>query len=283
MANFTNRATLSYNNGTVNSNTVTGEIREVLSITKTAVSDSYAANDIVTYIVTLVNKGAVGFTNLTLTDDLGGYLYENATVYPLTYAAGSIKYYVNGALQPAPTVTAGPPLAIEGISVPADGSTTIIYQARTNAYTPLGLEASVVNTVTASGGGLATPIQDSAELFAVSEVDLTITKALCPTVITENGTVNYTLTVQNFGNTAATAADNAVITDTFNPILKQITVTFNGAEWTAPDDYTYSEETGVFQTVAGKITVPAATYTRNADGTFTVTPGISTLVISGTI
>ena len=32
MATFTNRATLSYNNGVVNSNTVTGQIVEVLSV-----------------------------------------------------------------------------------------------------------------------------------------------------------------------------------------------------------------------------------------------------------
>ena len=34
MASFTNFATLSYNGGTTNSNTVTGELLEVLTVTK---------------------------------------------------------------------------------------------------------------------------------------------------------------------------------------------------------------------------------------------------------
>ena len=36
MATFTNKATLTYNDGAVDSNTVTGELLEVLSLTKTA-------------------------------------------------------------------------------------------------------------------------------------------------------------------------------------------------------------------------------------------------------
>ena len=39
VATFTNKATLSYNGGSVDSNTVTGELLEVLSITKTAILD----------------------------------------------------------------------------------------------------------------------------------------------------------------------------------------------------------------------------------------------------
>lgn len=47
MASFTNFATLSYNGGTTNSNTVTGELLEALTVTKTAVVKNYAANDYV--------------------------------------------------------------------------------------------------------------------------------------------------------------------------------------------------------------------------------------------
>lgn len=48
-------------------------------------------------------------------------------------------------------------------------------------------------------------------------------------------------------------------------------------------NYTYNAATGVFTTLAGQITVPAATFTQNTDGTFTVTPGTATLVITGTV
>ena len=73
MATFTNRATLSYNGRTVDSNTVTGTFLQTLSITKTALSDTYAAGDTVTYVITLVNTGAAPLTGLTLTDNLGAF------------------------------------------------------------------------------------------------------------------------------------------------------------------------------------------------------------------
>ncbi len=48
-------------------------------------------------------------------------------------------------------------------------------------------------------------------------------------------------------------------------------------------DYTYSETTGEFATLPGRITVPAATYTQNPDGTWTDAPGTITVEVTGTI
>ena len=70
MATFTNKATLSYVGGTVDSNTVTGEILEVLYATKTAVRDVYAAGDRITYVISLRNTGTAAIENLVLNDDL---------------------------------------------------------------------------------------------------------------------------------------------------------------------------------------------------------------------
>ena len=48
--------------------------------------------------------------------------------------------------------------------------------------------------------------------------------------------------------------------------------------------FTYDEATGLFTTVAGEITVPAATYTTNPEtGAVVVAPGVSTLTVTGTI
>lgn len=44
MARFTNFATLTYTGGATNSNTVTGEVLEVLTLTKEAATAAYAAN-----------------------------------------------------------------------------------------------------------------------------------------------------------------------------------------------------------------------------------------------
>lgn len=283
MAVFTNTATLSYNNNVINSNTVTGELQEVLSLTKLPVADTYSAGDTVGYIVSVVNSGTTAFTNLTLTDNLGEYIYNSATLYPLSYISGSLKYYINGAIQTAPEVAAGPPLSVSGITVPAGGNATIIYQAKVNEYAPLDIEAQIENTVTITGRGISTPLSDTAVISAAAAGDLSITKSICPSVITENGVLTYTFTVQNYGNTAITAADNAVITDNFDPILSDLTVKFNGTAWTSETDYTYDGATGAFATVAGRLTVPAATYRRDTDGKLILTPGVSILTVTGTV
>ena len=138
MATFTNQATLTYSGGTTSSNITTGELLEVLTASKTAVVPTYRSGRPITYLITLVNSGAAALNGLTVTDDLGGYAFNGGTVYPLAYTAGSVRYYQNGVLQAAPAATAGPPLTVTGISVPAGGSTVLAYEAEPTAFAPLG-------------------------------------------------------------------------------------------------------------------------------------------------
>ena len=98
MAIFTNQATLSYNSSVTTSNITTGELLEVLSVSKTAAETDYTAQDTVTYVVSITNGGSAAFSGLTVTDDLGGYSFDGGTVYPLSYVDGSLLYYVNGVL-----------------------------------------------------------------------------------------------------------------------------------------------------------------------------------------
>ena len=278
MAIFTNQATLVYNGGSANSNVAVGEILEVLSADKTAVSGSYAPGELVTYVITIRNTGTGAFTNLTVTDDLGG-----GTNAPLTYEEGTALYFVNGVPQAAPAVTPGAPLVFTGITVPANGNAAIVYQARANAFADPGLEGTITNTVTITGGGLTAPVTATETVNAVIGADLTITKTITPAQVADNGRVTYTFLIQNSGNEAIDAADDASVTDTFDPILTDITVTLNGVALAPGTGYTYDETTGLFTTVPGVITVPAATFTQGTDGAYTRTPGLATLVVTGTI
>ena len=81
MAQFTNQATLSYNGLSVTSNVASGEIVEVLTVTKTATPATYETGDNVTYIISVVNSGTTDVTDVTLTDDLGAYAMGEETLY----------------------------------------------------------------------------------------------------------------------------------------------------------------------------------------------------------
>ena len=283
MATFYNQATLRYNNTVTNSNIASGELVEVLSVTKTAVLDTYQVGETVTYAVSILNSGTVPLSGLTVTDDLGAYTVGATTVTPLTYLAGSVQYYVNGVLQPAPAVTAGPPLQVSGITVPAGGNALILYETQVNEYAPPVVDGTVVNTVTVAGNGVTTATADET-VTARAEAQLAVNKSITPAVVTDNSRVTYTLTLQNTGNTAVPATDGATITDDFDPILTDLAVSFNGVALTQGVDYTYDETTGAFATLSGAISVPAATYAQDpTTGVWTVTPGVSTLTIVGTI
>ena len=283
MAIFTNQATLSYNNTVTTSNVTTGELLEVLSVTKTALQSTYGPGDAVVYFIQLVNTGTVPFTALTVSDDLGAYDFDGATVTPLDYVDGTLRYFVDGVLQSTPTVTAGPPLTVSGITVPAGGSALLVYEAQPNAFAPGGAGAAITNIATVSGGGLSAPLTAEATVTTASAPYLTISKSLCPLTVTENGQLTYTFWLQNSGSAPAVATDNAVITDTFSPILSGLTVTFNGEVWTEGVDYTYDEATGAFATLPGRITVPAATFTQNASGVWVSEPGTAVLRVTGTV
>ena len=278
MAVFTNFATLSYKGGTRNSNTVTGEIMETVSVQKTAVSTGYGAGDTLSYAVSLVNAGPADVSGLTVTDDLDGVM-----LYPLAYVVGTARLIADGALQPAPAVTAGPPLVFTGIAIPAGGSAVLVYEADVTGYAPLAPDSEITNTVTVTGGGVSVPLTASATVGSLDSAELFISKALSPCVVPANGEITYSFELTNTGNTEAGAADEAVVSDNFDPILTNIAVSFNGAAWTRAVQYSYDEATGAFATLPGQITVPAASYTQNADGTWTVEPGTATLTVSGTI
>lgn len=284
MAVFSNQATLSYNGITTQSNIAYGDLLETLTVTKNAVEASYSPDGTVTYAVTLRNTGTTPLTNVTITDDLGGYPFGTGTVYPLAYAPNSVVVLTDGVRQADPAVTAGPPLVISGITVPAGGSATVLYQTQVTAFADPGTDGAITNTATVTADGLNAPVIAEATVPSTDGTSLTITKAITPEQVSDNDRVTYTFTLRNFGTEPLVATDNAVITDTFDPILTGLTVAYNGTPWTQGIQYNYNAGTGLFTTVPANLTVPAATYTQNpATGAYTVIPGTATLTVTGTI
>ena len=285
MASFTNQATLRYNGLTVNSNVVTGQMISPLSMTKTPVEDEYAPGDTLSYVISLVNDGSVNYENLTLTDDLGGYAVSGGqTAWPLAYVADSLRYFINGVPQPAPAVTAGPPLSVTGISVPAGGNAMLVYETEVTAAAPLTEGGSITNTAAVSGAGLTNPLEAEASVGVSSGAELSILKSLSPATVPENGQLSYTFLIQNHGNQAADQAAGVTVSDLFDPVLKNLSVSLNGQPLAQGSGYSYNQSSGQFDTVPGLITVPAASYAQTAStGDWIVSPGESTLIVSGTV
>ncbi len=287
MAQFTNQAQLSYSNGVVNSNIAVGELLEVLSAAKTALRGTYTRGDRVTYVVSAVNSGPTAVTGVTINDNLGTYAFGAAdTRTPLTLVENSTRLYINGVLAASPTVTeeADGSVTFGGITLPAGGNLVLVYEAEANEFAPLGAADSIVNTATVTGAGIATPVTDTETITPEALPNLTITKSIEPVPVTENGTLTYRFIIQNYGNAPADAAANVILTDTFDPILSNLTVSYNNTTWTEGTEYTYTEGTGLFTSTTGAITVPAATYAQDpTTGAWVVTPGVGTLVITGTV
>ncbi len=274
MAIFTNRATLTYLGRVTDSNTVTGTINSGITVTKTALNPTYSIGDTLTYALALVNVSASPLS-LTVTDDLGA---DGGTA-PLTYVSGSLTAFVNGVLTAA-AVTDEAPLTFT-LALPVGGTAVVIYEAEVNRYASPELGGTITNTASIDGCDAAATA--TAAVTAAAEPDLTITKALSPTTVTEDQPLTYTFEIANRGNTAVVATDDAVVSDTFDPILTISSVTFNGLPLAEGTGYSYNAATGDFTTLPGAITVPAATFTQELDGSYSVTPGTSVLQITGTL
>ena len=286
MAIFYNQASLSFGGNITNSNTTEAELLSGLTLTKTALSTSYTDGGGVVYLITLSNMGTTPYTALTVTDDLGAYTVVGSgnTVVPLSYVTGSLRYYLDGVLQPAPTVTAVGNLQISDISIPASSTASFIYEAEANEFAPGAQGSSITNTASVDAGAGIGELTATATVPVLEEASLTIAKAVCPAVITDNGQLTYTIIIQNNGNAPANATDGIIVSDTFNPALSNITVTLNGTPLTVGTGYTYDEATGAFATTDGTVSVPAATYTQDpTTGVVTTTPGVAILTITGTV
>lgn len=281
---FTNQAMLTYNGGeTALSNIVQGEVLGAVTISKTAVNDTYVFEDDVTYVITITNHESFPLTNLSFIDNLGQYPYgtPSTDLFPLTYV-GPVLYYTNGALQtPITPSSTSPTLALTIPTVPANGNATLVYEVKVNKYAQLDVENTIANTVTVNGSGFLEALTATETIYTNDIPMLAITKTLTPNPVYDNTTIRYTFVIENYGNTAST---DVVMTDTFSPALAAgITVTLDGVPLTITTQYTYTAGTGAFATISGVITIPAATYSQDEDGVVTTTPGAATIVVTGTI
>lgn len=285
MQEFSNQACLAYNDIVTHSNVVQGSYNPQTKLTAGVAGQAYTVGEAVTLSINIANSGEADAENLTLKSDLGAYELSGNVLVPLSYIDGSLQYYVNGVLQPEPTVAIiDGQLIVSGLDVPAGGNVLILFSARANQYAPQGCDASITVCFLLCGTRCCENPRTCVTIENECAPKLTISKSLCPETVTCGQSLTYTLVIQNSGCAAATAEDNVLITDVLNPRLDITQVRFNGAAWSSPANYSYNSATGLFATAAGQITVPAASFSQDAaTGVWTTTPGTSTLTITGTV
>lgn len=284
---ITNQATLTYNygssTGSAASNIATVTLQDALSVQKSTLGNTYRANDEITYVLAMSNTGTTPLTDLSITDDLGTYtLPGSVSATPLTYV-GPALLYINGTYNTTvtPTINANNIVFPIG-SLPAGANAILLYRADTNGNAQLFPDSTITNTATFNATGLPAPITASATVTVENYASVQILKSMSPNPVSGGGTLTYTFTLYNYGNTEATGV---VLSDTFNPAPTNIAVTLNGV--TVPSaSYTYTSGTLTLPVTgaATTITVPAATITQNdTTGAVTVSPGTTVITVTGTI
>ena len=284
---ITNQARLQFTYGattaTAASNIASTVLQEPLTAAKSVLENAYRANGNLTYIVNLTNSGASALTNITVTDNLGTYaISPTLSAIPLYYDDPA-QLYIDGVYSTNLT----PEPALNGIvftipALAAGSNAMLLYKADVNSYAPLATGSQITNTVTVAVAGLTEPITVSRTIAVDDYADISIGKEMSPNPVTDGGTLTYTFTIQNYGNTAAT---DVILTDTFSPAPSITAVSVNGAP-VAAADYTY---TGGVLTLpatssALSLAIPAATFQQDATtGEVTINPGTATITVTGTL
>ena len=287
MATIENFATVSYTSGGVTETKVSNlaeiGLESAISFTKTTLGETYGEDEVVTYILSMTNTSTSAITNVSITDDLGTFVFGTLELTPLTYAPPALLL-IDGqdvsAQLTVDTATAGS-LVFSFPTLPAGATANIVYRAAVNEYAPLDVEAGITNTATLTSDSDCADGTASATITAVSAANVSVFKQMSPNPVICGDTVTYTIRIYNYGNIAA---ENVVLTDTFNPAPTNITVSRDGVLLTGTD---YSYVNGTLTVPAGTTTavsVPGATFVRDATtGIVTVTPGMVEYTITGTI
>ncbi|MBP3315396.1 MAG: DUF11 domain-containing protein [Clostridia bacterium] len=287
MATIENFATVSYTSGGITETKVSNlaeiGLESAISFTKTTLGETYGEDEVVTYILSMTNTSTSAITNVSITDDLGTFVFGTLELTPLTYAPPALLL-IDGqdvsAQLTVDTATAGS-LVFSFPTLPAGATANIVYRAAVNEYAPLDVEAGITNTATLTSDSDCADGTASATITAVSAANVSVFKQMSPNPVICGDTVTYTIRIYNYGNIAA---ENVVLTDTFNPAPTNITVSRDGTLLPA-NEYSYVD--GTLTVPAGTTTavsVPAATFVRDATtGIVTVTPGMIEYTITGTI
>lgn len=261
------------------SNTATTSLIEQYAISGSKLSNnaSFRNGENITYQISVSNIGTLSLYTVTISDDLGGLKT------PLSYVDSSATLNVNG-VSSFITPTSTSPLTFVLPSPLAAGETaTITYVARVSSSLGEDVE-TIVNTASisanegsTSGTSISVTPSPSFTLSRGEFANVTISKNVSSSQVTQGETFSYTLTLSNSGSLDATGV---VITDTLPTgfEIESVTSRTNGVTTTfSASDYTVESSTNTLTLPTGSslsITVPGAVGGVNGTTVITITGSI---------
>ena len=175
--------------------------------------------DLITYTITVTNPGTVDYTAgspAIVTDDLSDVL-DDATISSQSASAGTLAFSGTDAVWTGP------------LSAGASATITIVLTVND----PVSGDGVLVNTVTGPPESNCDTGNETGCTTTTPVKELLITKVAQPTAVAPDGTVSYTVTVENTGGYAYTAVDPATFTDDLTPVLATATFVAGSASASA--------------------------------------------------
>ena len=177
MATIENFATVSFTSGgvevTKTSNLAEIELESSLKLSKSTLGDTYSGNTPITYILSVTNNSTSTISNISVTDDLGTFVFNTLELTPLTFNDPALLL-VNGQDSSAQLTvnTDFPERIIFTLPPLAAGATAnIIYSVVPNNFAPLDVQSTITNTATLTSDFECAEDTASATITVLSAAD----------------------------------------------------------------------------------------------------------------
>lgn len=253
-ATYTFAGDASQMTSTSNNHSITLQLEQGLTLTKSASPTTFVSGEIITYTLTIANTSGSFLSGVRIVDDLGGG--------NLAYVVGSASINTLSTTYPvSPSATSPLTFVLQELNV---GQTmTLTYKAQVIFSLPSSVSV-ITNNVQGTGYTSSGTVEGSASssIDKRNTMSLAIAKTSNITTVAPNQNFNYILTINNPNSVASTLVN---IVDQFvsNYVLSSITVKIGSGlvQTLLPTDYTFTA--GKLLTIStvntSAITIPATT------------------------
>ena len=238
-------------------------------------SHSYSPGELLTYIVTLRNRGTSPLCSLEITDNLGAWAPQGVSLHPRSYE-GPLRLYVEGCFVSciSPACISGETAVFSILYLAPGAEAALVYRMRVTEKAPLAAGSEITSTVGISAENLPETITASHTIPVRAFAPLQIEKSVfSPKTGDGAGRYKHVYTLYNPG---LQPVERAVITDDIGASwdTRIISVFLNGQE-IPPEEYCLRHGKFTFPApgASREITVPAAEICLNPEGNLESRPG----------